>query len=316
MVFLLFLIIKGLAEEDFAPDNEDSEDGGVLQEGEEAPPLDDDEDDQQGGDGYDDYYPRREHHHHHKYSKTGKRLHHRRKRNSYYGYYDDSEYWEDFYYYMLDENGKPLCGDNAEIVDRKCVCKKGYPWGNPRTYPGCYRCKDKCSRYGRCVHPGNCECKYGYEGNGTWCTADKPSVKVISDVVNGMINVTVNFESDSENSEGFCKFGDIISPAVFASNEYLTCIVPDRLQEQVIFQVSYDGEKWSDSSIVFQNNDNLVPPSGTSNKALALVFVVSMIVLVFLLYNSKPVEVEEAQPFIRERPKPRPKGGVVKRNVL
>ena len=316
MVFLLFLIIKGLAEEDFSPDGDDFDGADDQQDGEIPGPEDDDDFEQQGG-GYDDYYPQREHHHHHKYSKTGKRLHHRRKRNSYYGYYDDSEYWEDFYYYMLDENGKPLCGDNAEIVDRKCVCKKGYPHGNPRTYPGCYRCKDKCSRYGRCVHPGNCECQYGYEGNGTWCTADKPSVKAISDVIDGKINATTNFESDDQMHEGFCKFGDIITPAVFACNQYLTCTVPDRLQDQVIFQVSYDGEKWSDSSVVFQNNDNLVPPSGAaSNKVLVIVFIGSMIVLVILLYNSKPVEVEEAQPFIRERPKPKPAAGVVKRNII
>ena len=297
MVCFALLILSSLA-------LEDSEDLEL----DDSPPYGD----PYGENPYEDPY---EHHlHHHKWSKTGKRLHHHRRRDPY-GYYEDSDYMEDFYYYMLDENNKPMCGPNAELINKKCYCKKEYPVGNPRTYPGCYRCNEKCSKYGHCVHPGNCECQFGYDGNGTWCSQTKPSVKAISNVVDGKVKVTTGFESDDQMHEGFCKFGSIIVQAETACNDYLICPVPSRIPDQVIFQVSYNGEQWSDDSIVFQNDENISPPSPvTSSKALAIIFVISMIVLVILLYNSKPVQIEEAEPFIKQRPRPR-NSEVRKRNV-
>ena len=259
---------------------------------------------------------------HKKHHSRGKHGHRRRHYNNYggdygYGYPYDSEdemYGEIQYYYGLDEKGNPTCGKNAALINKKCQCNKGFPYGNPAEEKGCWACSEKCSQYGKCEYPGKCECFYGYEGNGTFCYAEKPSVRAISEVADGKINVSISYDADIRIHEGYCKFGDISVVASEATNEYFICAVPEQLDDQVSFKISLDGEKWTEDSLVYEKKTTEKEPGQhLGNTTLVIIFIVSMILLVLLLSQTKPVEREETKPFIVE--KPRNKNGVVHRRL-
>ncbi|EAY04580.1 hypothetical protein TVAG_233160 [Trichomonas vaginalis G3] len=235
----------------------------------------------------------------------------------YYDRYMRNPYGYDEYGYdyeqAYDEKGKPICGPNAEKVKGHCKCKDGFDYGNPRSVQGCYNCKG-CSNWASCNYPGECKCYYGYEGNGSFCRQEKVSVKGIGDPVNGVINVSLNFDSDGEIESGFCRFGGFTSKALFACRDYFTCQLPTEIPPVVPVQVSLDGEKWSDDSIVYQpRSKEDIKHKPKSNLLMVLVFIVCMALLSLLLLNTKPVHNEERRPFIEQRR--RPKEGVRHRTV-
>ena len=217
-------------------------------------------------------------------------------------YYDLSDYESEFGDYPDIKNettGELMCGGNATVVDGKCTCLPGFI-GNPHYYQQCYKCIQNCSEYGFCKAPGFCECIHGYHGNGTYCYLKVPQIRSMTKVKNSLV-IAISFNSDSNLTKGFCKFGENVYEAEVATKLQFICPIPQEIKSRLVFQISQDGENWSPDNLIYEDQSLLDKvESGPNRRVLIIVFAFAMVILILLLANSKPVKREEAAPFIKE----------------
>ena len=214
--------------------------------------------------------------------------------------------FDDYIYYAPFKNtttGELICGGNATISGKLCVCLPGYV-GNPQYESNCYKCPDQCSEYGYCISPGICECFTGYEGNGTYCYLSVPTINSMMRVNNTLV-VSITYKSDSSISHGYCKFGPNIVNATLATNLQFICPIPADIKSQTVFQISIDQEKWTMDNLIYEDQSNNQIPQVMNQKITIVVFIVAMVLLSLLLANSRPVQIDETQPFIKEIPRKR-----------
>ena len=202
-----------------------------------------------------------------------------------------------------DENGVPICGENAEFVNNQCECKEGFLYGDPRSELGCYNCKDKCSSYADCIYPGHCECSALYTGNGTFCKFNTPSITSVKEVGDSLLLVSIYYPSDQPLTMGFCKFGDIVVQGKNVSSTQMYCKIPQNIPEHCVFKISENTDEWTTDSIIYESKVSDQVP-GKKNTGMIVVFALSMLVVSVLMFNTRSPQRIEAHPFIREKPKP------------
>ena len=221
-----------------------------------------------------------------------------RYREMYYENYGDPEL-------VWDENGKPVCGPNATLVESVCECNEGFPFGKAQSAEGCYNCKEKCSDWGTCEYPGVCQCYAGYYGDGLTCSMLVPNIVGINDEQKGYINILISNNGDIPITEGYCRFGDEVVKAEEADNRHFLCRINTKILHPISLAISSNGKNWTNSPYQY-SPDYVSNPSTPKSKYFYIVlFVIIMIVLTIALSNARPVQTEEYQPFIRERPKKR-----------
>ena len=210
---------------------------------------------------------------------------------------------DDYDMQRYDDNGNPICGDNAKYIDNHCVCDEGFFYGDPRSELGCYNCADNCSQYAQCIYPGHCECNALYTGNGTFCKFNTPSILSVHEVEDNLLLVNIYFPSDTQITMAFCKFGDIVVQGKNLSNKRMFCEIPKNIPEHCVFKISENTEDWSSDSIIYESKVRDQAP-GKKNTGLIIVFALSMVVVSILMFNTKAPQKIESQPFIKEKPKP------------
>lgn len=200
-------------------------------------------------------------------------------------------------------NKPRTCGPHASLQDTTCLCDEGYPYGNPNSKKGCYNCTEECSKWGFCEYPGFCRCIDGDNGNGTYCWNNKPEIKSFTKMDETTMRVGIVFKSDSLITGGFCKYGTTVVSALIADTEKFICPIPFPLTERIRVQVSMDGETWSVDNAVYDPEKETIDNSEDDHVVWAVVFVAAMLLLTLYILGVPIKENEEAQPFIRERPR-------------
>ena len=136
-----------------------------------------------------------------------------------------------------------------------CRCLPGFPFGDPVSKEGCYRCDTECHSHGYCAYPGVCKCFRGLVGDGvTSCVVPIPQVTgVYPNLVRaaGYVEARITFFMDEPFTPKmfYCKFGDVPVSGQFLQSGVGRCTVPPSKEYAVRVAISFDGENYSDSDV-------------------------------------------------------------------
>lgn len=142
----------------------------------------------------------------------------------------------------------------------KCVCIDGFPYGDPTSKEGCYKCDRKCHPLATCNFPGSCTCPQLYLGDGiTSCQRNIPKIKSIyplSGPSTGGTVVTINYEYSLSDDEvvdkAFCQFGSLIVNAENVTNSTITCISPPHNPTPAFVSILFDPLVKSQDEVFFE----------------------------------------------------------------
>ena len=141
--------------------------------------------------------------------------------------------------------------------DKKFVCRclPGFPFGDPVSKEGCYRCDESCHSHGYCQYPGVCKCFRGLVGDGVHeCNVPVPEVTGIYPSIvrpEGLIESRVTYYIDEPYTPSlfFCKFGVVTVAGTLIQPGFGTCIIPPSAEHAVRVSLSFDGENYSSSDV-------------------------------------------------------------------
>jgi len=202
---------------------------------------------------------------------------------------------------------KPCAGPNTQrTAIGKCVCKEGYPFGNPDDVYGCWKCASVCVANSKCVFPGICQCENGFRGNGSKkCTAVLPKVIGISPRVvfsdeTTLVNISV-ISDQTMPTTGYCKFGEIIVTASMISENLYQCSAPPRSPKSVSVSLSFDAINWSEGDLSVEYKKRLslltiLPYVILSTSALSIL--VYVIICEIERRKKNSLNKEDAVPFL------------------
>ena len=155
---------------------------------------------------------------------------------------------------ILLENAELAClGNNTEYhkLFQRCVCKKGFPYGNPEK-EGCYACNNvTCHPDGYCAAMNTCKCKQGRVGDGiTTCDFPRPKITSLDPTVcntneNSFITFSFTAPTGYNISRPDCMFGPrVVTPTEFNGTHGI-CKCPPSHEGKFKFALSFDRIHWS-----------------------------------------------------------------------
>lgn len=217
-------------------------------------------------------------------------------------YYYESEY-DPKKYHEVDENGNLICGNNTFVDKYGCHCNDSYIGDPYDKVEGCYKCNKECSSYASCVYPGNCECYRDYTGDGQKCIQNQPSLNFISRENKTHLMVRIIYASDDELTDAFCKFDETVVHAHSFDQNHISCVIPNTALPNTLVSVSKDGKGWSTETVLHGYTEDNTDKS--KNKIYVMIFIVLMVVLTFILSNTKSPQQIKKEPFALQHPRPR-----------
>jgi hypothetical protein len=155
----------------------------------------------------------------------------------------------------FDPPSEPCPGPNSfRNIYGYCDCVDDFPYGEPDTALGCWKCEPFCHGFATCKHPGICECEPHYRGNGIdKCEPILPQILSIAPIegfsdVPTRVNVSYLFEGQHDarlKLVAYCRFGLIPVTAERVTDTMIQCVAPARPPQQVIVAISFDSTHWS-----------------------------------------------------------------------
>ena len=189
-------------------------------------------------------------------------------------------------------------GQNTiKTANGTCQCLPSFPFGDPNSKEGCYKCVDQCHEKAICAPPGRCKCIPGLIGDGkSKCDIPTPQIldvspKQISKESKELINVAFTSETNYTAIKGFCKFGNQIKEAVtITQNNVMKCLPPKSTLSAEKLSISFDNVSFSEDQIFIEFLDTAGKPP------IQLVWqvwaVVLLIIIIIVIYTNiqKPAE--------------------------
>lgn len=152
-------------------------------------------------------------------------------------------------------------GPNTVMAfNNECVCIDGFPYGNPMTNEGCYKCNKKCHKLSKCEYPGKCVCNPPYHGDGIDdCSLDIPhliSVSPNNGTTNGGTDIQIHYKYSNYNNEStpknaFCRFGSLVVRSKSVSDTLIICQTPPHRAKPAFLSISFDTFSWSKEDVFF-----------------------------------------------------------------
>lgn len=153
--------------------------------------------------------------------------------------------------------------NTIKLQTGKCVCKNGFPFGNPNNESGCWNCEEDCHDDAKCVFPGKCQCRNGYSGDGTEsCKPIIPKIVGLSPsygLSGTKINISYIYEDKNTPKVAYCKFGSIPIDATVITPDYIQCESPKRKSEVVPISISFNADIWSTEEFFFKYTEKVDP---------------------------------------------------------
>ena len=194
---------------------------------------------------------------------------------------------------------------NEEL--EQCECFPGFPYGDPESKPGCWRCENVCHQNAVCRYPGRCVCPRGYHGDGI-SRCDKITLNLlnINQTVgkasgNDSVLLKYEYKNGRKTKAMFCRFGSTYVQAESFTESTILCKTPHLMPGTYKVAISYNGDMWSKSNFTFKfvdddEYDNVV-------LIIAIIAFVFISIIVFSFYSVgtgmiKPTK-SETEPFIK-----------------
>ena len=143
--------------------------------------------------------------------------------------------------------------NNTEYHDifMRCVCKSGFPYGNPEK-GGCYGCsKVTCHPDAYCAAQDTCKCKAGRVGDGiTTCDYPRPIIQKVEPqtcIVNDESYIKFSFKSPKgyNTTKPDCRFCPrVVTPTEFNGTHGI-CKCPPSYEGKYPFALTFNGIHWS-----------------------------------------------------------------------
>lgn len=166
-----------------------------------------------------------------------------------------------FLYYIIKLAASSYCdGLNTVFAfNNECVCIDGFPFGDPESKEGCYRCDQKCHRLAKCEYPGKCVCISPYHGDGINCVADIPQLTSVSPTNGstlGGTDIEIYYNYSTFNDEkipetAYCRFGPLVVRSESVSDSIITCKTPPHCAKPAFLSISFDTISWSKDDVFF-----------------------------------------------------------------
>lgn len=192
-------------------------------------------------------------------------------------------------------------GQNTiKLPDGKCKCLDNFPFGNPYSKTGCYKCIDQCHEKAICAPPGKCKCIKGLVGDGKLrCDIPIPQIinvfpKQVSRAGGDVISINFTTESNYSAITGFCKFGNnqIIEGKVI--DEYtINCIAPESALTAQRLSLSFDNISYTEEQIFIEFIDNSSLPAVQIVWQIWAVLLIAVFAIVVYFKMQKPEVVNE-----------------------
>lgn len=198
-----------------------------------------------------------------------------------------------------------------------CVCMDGFPYGDPNSSNGCWKCDSACGRNAACQYPGVCKCNPFYVGDGFSCQLDLPEIVDFSPESGpgtGGTNVTIHYKfSRTLVSQGYCRFGRYsVIGTVDTDKHSLVCLSPPGASHVHPLSISFDGIAWSKDNTFFKyvdSPDGSVGHEKTRKQWILVCIGILSILFVISLIEKKPKEKSESlNPLLAPNEKRRHRG--------
>ena len=198
-------------------------------------------------------------------------------------------------------------GSNTVLAfTNECVCIDGFPYGDPNSKEGCYKCEQKCHRLSKCEYPGKCVCVPPYHGDGVNCAADIPRLTSFSPkngTTHGGTNIQIHYSYSSFNNDklpdfAFCRFGTLVVRSESVTDTIITCQSPPHCAKPAFLSISFDTISWSEDDVFFnfieipeeekngdqevENNESLIDDTVNNNRNRGLGFFVFCVFCILL----------------------------------
>lgn len=194
-------------------------------------------------------------------------------------------------------------GPNTVLAfTNECVCVDGFPYGDPNSNEGCYKCDKKCHRLSKCEYPGKCVCTSPYHGDGVeYCSLDIPHLISISPnngSTSGGTDIQINYEYSNYNNKktpdnAFCRFGPLVVRSKSVSDTTIICQTPPHRAKPSFLSISFDTLSWSKEQIFFNfidiqdkkveiQTDDVIEVDNNRNKNTGLFPMVIICIFLFL----------------------------------
>ena len=184
----------------------------------------------------------------------------------------------------------------------ECECEPGFPFGDPDSEIGCFRCVKPCSDGSICVKMDVCACKPGYQQVGPRCVPHFPlpsNVSPSGGVFSGGYPVLVRLSAPSNVSQVFCRFGDVIVAGRMRNNLTIQCNAPAGRPGACELRVSSDANNWNLPGIPFEYKYDAT--RAIMNWVLEVASIATVIGIVSIAFRAAP-PTEEMQPLIQSIP--------------
>jgi hypothetical protein len=192
-----------------------------------------------------------------------------------------------------------------------CSCLNDFPYGEPDTEKGCWKCDPFCHAFAACLYPGLCQCEPRYHGNGVdRCDPILPQILSISpkegySEEQTTVNVSYAFDvqGDTERKAAYCRFGLIYHTAEVVTASYIQCVAPPRPPQQVNLAISFDAVHWSTDHFLFLYKQKFDVAKFLPIAAVYLLCVAGFIGFIWFVFGKQrrapaPDTRDEMQPFV------------------
>lgn len=150
-------------------------------------------------------------------------------------------------------------GPNTRLdISNNCVCIDGFPFGNPNSSEGCFKCDQRCHSNSICKYPGKCVCISPYYGDGVSnCIICRPHLYFVSPnsgPARGGTTIQIQYdcpESKNVPDVAYCKFGSQIEKSLSVTNSTIICLTPKHASIPTPISISFDSVTWSKENVFF-----------------------------------------------------------------
>ncbi|EAX84968.1 hypothetical protein TVAG_547270 [Trichomonas vaginalis G3] len=175
-------------------------------------------------------------------------------------------------------------GNNTELDEQFniCICKAGFPFGNPENGGDCFRCDPKCHEKAICTSMDKCTCKPGLVGDGIKdCDYPRPTIVSVKPhkCENTDSFLTVVYKSQQVNTTmPYCKIGPSIYPPSEFNGSHAICSCPPLFKGNYSLEISFNKLHWSKQkfTINFPTDDSPAPE--------VFVYIILCVIISVLIY--------------------------------
>lgn len=184
---------------------------------------------------------------------------------------------------------EPCIGPNTfRDKDGECECTKEFPYGDPDSKEGCFKCDIHCHKNAICGGMNKCVCKPSFIGDGiSSCIPIFPlpiNVKPNAGSFHGHYLVNITLENETSSSTVYCRFGNIIVAGKMLNKKIISCLAPSGYLGKIELRVSNNPNDWNLPGISFEYKFYAFCEYGIITAEIIVIIIILIVVIVSILF--------------------------------